>query len=159
MENAILLTKLYNYDDKSFELYKYYDEAINRQHSDVEDFNICMKNLKILIDKQYDFEWITLNAKTFGTTRRDFRSLCDNVCFIIGNTIEEICKYTKSPIVTTPSKLDENCPFPNNELVAYGNSTLERYQFIIHEGKSYKVTDTKIEQTPYYRIYCMSFDY
>ena len=158
MENAILLTKLYNYNDKSLELYKYYDEAINRTHSEVDDFNTCMNNLKTLVDKQYDFEWLTVNAQTFGVTRRDFRELCDSVCFIIGNAIEEICKYIKSPIIAAPSRLDEHCPFPTNDLVAYGNSNLERYQYIIVDGKSHRVVETKVEQTPYYRIYCINFD-
>lgn len=151
MDNAILLTKLNNYENKDFELYKYYINATSFNFiNETIEFNVCMQSLKELIEKQYDFEWLAENAKIFEVSRRDFRSLCDDVCILLGNRIEELCKYTKVPIYTKPSKFEDYCPFANEIMVVYGNFN----NYVTIEGKHYIIIDTKLESTPYYNIYC-----
>ena len=44
MDKAVLLTKLNNCNDKTFELYDYYLNATSKSFSDAsEEFNVCVK--------------------------------------------------------------------------------------------------------------------
>lgn len=156
MNNAILLIQLSNLNDDSFELFNYYKIGTTKVFEDeIATFNACVNALKNLINLQYDFEWLTINAKKFETTRRDFRNLCDDVCDLLGNRIEELCKHTRKPIITKPTKFEDYCPFPSDSLVVYGNQISN----ISIDGKLYKIVNTKIESTPYYTIYCNQIDF
>lgn len=152
---VVLLTKLSTMDDRSYELFDYYVIATSQTfENEVEEFNTCIKCLQKLSDNQYDFAWLTENAKQLDASRRDFRNLCDNVCVLLGNRIEELCKHTRAPIVTAPANFDGACPFGSEQLVAYGNvDTTVRV-----DGVLCKVVDTKIESTPYYNIKCSMID-
>ena len=156
MNNAILLTKLSKMDDLSFELYTYYIDATSKSFLDeITEFNTCINDLKKLTECQYDFAWLSKNASKFEVNRRDFKSLCDDVCMLLGNRIEELCKHNKTPIVTKPTKYEDYCPFASEELVAYGRIPYSHgNNNIIFDGNSYNIIDTKLEISPYYTIYC-----
>ena len=118
MDKAILLTKLNNYENTDFELYKYYLDATSKLYtSEKVEFETCMNDIKILTNKQYDFDWLTENSKIFECNRREFKALCDDVCVILGNRINELCKHTREPIITKPSKFEDYCPFETESLV------------------------------------------
>lgn len=152
--NPILLTKLSKYDDKSFELFHFYLNATSSISEDsTEDFNVCIDNLKYLTNKQYDFKWLSENAAAFGVNRRDFKSLCDDVCVLLGYKIEEICKYSKEHIITRPTRFEDYCPFNDGDLVEYGYK-IDIDDNIKYNGDRYRVIDKKLESTPYYNIYC-----
>jgi len=161
MNNAILLTKLNNYDDTSFELYQYYINATSKSFSDpAQEFSTCIENIKRLTSCQYDFGWLSENAKQFGVNRRDFKALCDDVCVLLGNRIQELCEHTREYIVTKPSKYEDYCPFPSEALVAYGNPKNIALPNIVNcDGSKYTLIDSKLEESPYYIVYCSSFTF
>lgn len=152
---VVLLTKLSNLSDQSYELFNYYLIATNKTFSDeVEEFETCIKSLAELSDRQYDFAWLTENAKRLEASRRDFRDLCEAVCVLIGNRIDELCKYSRVPIITKPTKFEGACPFGSEALVAYGNVEGS----VKVDGVTCKIIETKIESTPYYNIKCSMID-
>ena len=161
MDNAILLTKLNNCNDMSFELYRYYIDATSKSFSDsITEFNTCINDIKKLTDYQYDFSWLCDNASIFGVNRRDFKSLCDAVCVLLGNRIQELCEHTKSYIVTKPTKYEDYCPFALEDLVAYGNpANINQSNIVTYDGKKYIIVDSKLEESPYYIIHCSTFTY
>lgn len=156
MDKAVLLTKLSNYDDKSFELYEHYLNATSKSFVDEkEEFDTCIASIKLLTEKQYDFGWLSENAAEFDCNRRDFKALCDDVCILLGNRINELCRHNNGrPIITKPTKFEDYCPFSNETLVAYGNCN----STIRIDGKVCKLVDTKLENTPYYSVYVHSLD-
>lgn len=158
MTNPILLTKLSKYDNKSFELFQFYLNATSSSMENaVEEFNICINNIKYLTEKQYDFAWLSENAKKFEVNRRDFKNLCDDVCILLGNRIEELCKHSRETIVSKPTRYEDYCPFSQSDLVEYGSkhSIGDTFTF---DGTRYVVFDTKLESTPYYNIYCSALE-
>lgn len=155
MEVVVLLDKLNSYNDESFELYRYYKIATTTDYS-VESFNNCINSLKDLVNKQYDFKnYIMPNATMFGCNRRDFTQLIDAVCTLLGNKIDEISKCSRIPIITSPSNFEDYCPFPSEDLVLYGKTNCYS---VYHDGKQYRVIESKLESTPYYNIYCNTLD-
>lgn len=156
MDKAVLLTKLSSYNDKNFELFAYYLNATTASFADEkEEFDTLISNIKTLTEKQYDFSWLAENAAEFDCNRRDFKSLCDDVCVLLGNRIDELCRHTHGrPIITKPTKFEDYCPFPNETLVAYGNCN----GTIRVDGRICKIVDTKLENTPYYSVYVNSLD-
>ena len=156
MDTAILLTKLSQLNNLEFDLYNYYvDATIRSFENSTEEFNTCIKDLKELVGKQYDFSWLTENATEFGCNRREFKQLCDDVCTLLGNRIDEVCRHTRTPIITKPTKFEDYCPVSTESLVAYGNFSHER---ILIDGKPYNIIDTKLENTPYYSIYVKTIE-
>ena len=156
MDKAILLTKLATFNDDNFEPYRYYLDATSNVFEDEkEEFDTCIVDLKKLVDCQYDFAWLSENATTMGCNRREFKALCDDVCVLLGNRIDELCKHTRNPIFTKPSKFEDYCPFANEVYVVYGNGNETT---IKHDGKVYKVIETKLESTTYYNIYISQLD-
>ena len=106
------------------------------------------------IEKEYFY--LDSNAKIFEVNRRDFKNLCDDVCILLGNRLEELCKYSRIPVIVKPSKYDDYCPMNSENLVVYGNHREgERFSY---DGKRYVIVDTKLESCPYYNIYCNSFE-
>ncbi len=155
MDKAVLLTKLSNYNDKNFELFVYYLNATTSSFIDEkEEFDTLISNIKTLTEKQYDFSWLAENAAEFECNRREFKALCDDVCVLLGNRIDELCKHTRKPIITKPTKFEDYCPFANETLVAYGNCS----ENVRVDGKICKIIDTKLESTPYYSVYVNSLD-
>lgn len=156
MDKAILLTKLATFNDNNFEPYRYYLDATSTVFEDEKDeFDTCIEDLKKLVDYQYDFAWLSENASIMECNRREFKALCDDVCVLLGNRIDELCKHTRNPIFTTPSKFEDYCPFTNEAYVVYGNNNENT---IKHDGKVYRVIETKLESTPYYNIYVSQLD-
>lgn len=157
MTSPVLLTKLSKFNNTDFELFNMYCNATSKSFETVADeFNTCIDNIKYLTEKQYDFSWITENAKVFEVNRRDFKNLCDDVCMLLGNRLEELCKYSRTPVIVKPSKYDDYCPMNSEDLVVYGNYREgERFSY---DGKRYAIVDTKLESCPYYNIYCNSFE-
>lgn len=160
MNSAILLTKLGAYEDTSFELYKYYVDATSKSFIDpVTEFNTCIEDIKKLTNYQYDFAWLSENASKFEVNRRDFKTLCDDVCVLLGNRVQELCKHTRSYIVTKPSKYEDYCPFSSETLVAYGNpNTIKSSNYVSYDGNKYSIIDCKLEESPYYIVYCSTFN-
>lgn len=155
MDKAVLLTKLSSYNDKSFELYDYYLNATSKSFADEKDeFDTCIASIKKLTDRQYDFAWLSENAAEFECNRREFKALCDDVCVLLGNRIDELCKHTRNPIVTKPTKFEDYCPFSTEALVAYGSNV----ETVRVDGKVCKIVETKLESTPYYNIYVSQID-
>lgn len=153
--NAILLYKLHSYKDKSFELYTHYENVIKDSDSPAETFNRCIDSIKYLSEKQYDFQWVSSQSKEFGCFRKDFVELCDSVCQILGDKINDLCK--SFAIITKPTKYEDYCPFSSETLVVYGKS----YQPgtpVQYDGKRYRIVDSKLENTPYYSIYCNALE-
>lgn len=151
MNIVILLNKLNTCEDQNLELYQHYLNAVYNRHDNlVDEFNACIDSIKYLTNKQYDFNWLSENSKIFNVTRRDFRELCDSVCVLLGNKLNDIGKQTREPIITEPTRYEDYCPYNNEKLVLYGN-----YDGPIRiDGKLYNKIDTKLESTPYYNINC-----
>lgn len=159
MDKAVLLTKLNNCNDKTFELYDYYLNATSKSFSDAsEEFNVCIKNIKTLTDNQYDFSWLSENSERFGVNRREYKSLCDDVCSLLGNRIQELCCHTRDYIIVKPSNYEDYCPFSRESLVAYGNPNIIKRNGFNYDGKTHNIICSKIEESPYYTIFCSTFD-
>lgn len=158
MDKAVLLTKLHNYNDKSFELFNYYLDGTSKSFADnITEFETCINDIKKLTDYQYDFAWLSENAETFGVNRREFKALCDDVCAILGNRVQELCAHTREPIITKPTKYEDYCPFSSENLVVYGNPSIFGSRFMF-DGNRYRIVDSKLENSPYYSIYCSSIE-
>ena len=157
MDKAILLTKLSQCEDETNFLYLSYLDATQTEfESETKKFETLISELKTLSELQYNFNELSTKAQEFGISRRDYRELCDMVCIIIGDSITELCKYTKDGIVTVPTKFEDYCPFYSTSLVVYGSNI---HDTVKYEGKIYKVLDTKLEQSQYYSIYCSTLDF
>lgn len=154
MNGAILLTKLSQYDNEKFDLFKIYVDATKRNFNEIEaEFDTCIKDIKFLSDVQLDFEWLTNSAVRLNTTRRDVRMLCDDVCMILGSRISDLCK--NKCFITSPSKFEDYCPYPKDSFVVYGKVDNEdTIKKLMLNGEHIKIVDTKLETTPYYNIYC-----
>jgi len=152
MDKAVLLTKLIQSQDNPSDLYEYYLDATSRVfESETDAFNKCVKDLKVLSDMQYDFEWLKYEAFSFGVSRRDYKDLMDSVCVLLGERINELCKLTRNGIVTSPTQFEDYCPFNHEDLVLYAIYNINSVEY---DGNMYSVVDTKLEETPYYTIYC-----
>lgn len=155
MDKAILLTKLNKCEDESNIVYACYINATSKSfENDIIAFEQHIKDIKVLNAIQYDFTILSEEASKMELTRRDYRELCDAVCMIIGDRINELCKYSKEPIITKPSQFEDYCPFPNEDKVVYG-SVNNSFRFF---GETYIVVNTKLEETPYYTIWCNEID-
>lgn len=155
MDKAILLTKLNKCNDESNIVYACYINAtVKSFDNDIMAFNQHIKDIKILNAIQYDFTILSEEARKMELTRRDYRELCDAVCMIIGDRINELCKHSREPIITEPTHFEDYCPFANAEKVVYGNVPVNFKYF----GEYYKVIDTKLEESPYYTIYCSEIE-
>lgn len=154
MADGVSYYKLSSIDD-SFELAKYYKEMCRAKGSEnVEMFPIYIKYLEELSEKLFDFDWLIENAKKYDFKKNELFRICDGVCIELGKTIENICNYSREPVVVEQKDMGKNCPFHDKAIVVYG-----RYSGPIKiDGKFYNIVDTREEDGDYYRIYCNSID-
>ena len=109
-----------------------------------------------LLEKDYDFEFITKEASLLETDKRTLRSLIDSLCDYCGENIEDIITQN-TYIISEPSNFEDYCPFPKEEIVLYcNNATLKNT--IKYDGYQYKIINYKLENTPYYSIYCYQIE-
>lgn len=161
MNNPVLFSKLVNYDNESFPLFKIYIDATSRTfENSIVEFETCAKDLMELANLQYDFEWLAEQAETFETTRREFKFLCDDVCILLGNRLVEACRHSSQPIVTTV-KIDLDKPTATStDLVMYGiTSTPPSY--IWYDGDYYNVLNTRLDENSkfnYYQLFISELD-
>lgn len=155
MDKAVLLTKLTRCEDESNIVYACYINATSKSfENDIMAFEQHIKDIKVLTAIQYDFTILSEEAAKMEITRRDYRELCDAVCMIIGDRIDEICRHSREPIVTKPSQFEDYCPFSHADKVVYGNVD-DKFRFF---GEMYKVVDAKLEESPYYTIWCSEIE-
>lgn len=155
MDKALLITKLNKCEDTNNVLYNCYSNAFQNNYESLsEEFDQHIADLKTISEIMYDFDSLTTESAKFGISRRDYRELCDMVCTIIGDRINEICKQSKEPIITKPSKFEDYCPFTSDDMVVYGN--IDR--LFKYDGEIYRVVESKLEETPYYIVYCNSIE-
>ena len=99
MDSAVLLKKLIDSNNEEMSLYRAYKDAIDNSYATPEEaFNQCIYDLKMMSQAQYDFGWLTREARLFEVTRRDYRELCDMICAMLGDKINDL-----SPILTSVS--------------------------------------------------------
>ena len=153
MSNPTLLRDLIEQEDTNNILYKCYNDSIIEYENIEDKFHILIEDIKQLSELQYDFKLLTSTAKKFNVSRRDCRDLCDMICEILGDDITSLCR--QNSIVVSPSKYEDYCPYSNESLVLYGNADKN---YIKYDGKIYGIVDTKLEETPYYTIYCSLLD-
>lgn len=149
LDPAILMQKLYNIENEDSVILKAYKDTIQSTELD-----ILIDDIKKMTDVQYDFKFLTREKEYFSINRHDTRELCDMVCKLLGNRIEEICI---KPIISKPSRYEDYCPFSSEDLIVYSVKPLDN-TLIMYEGRSYNILDTKHETTPYYSLYCSSIN-
>lgn len=153
MESAVALKKLIDSNNEELSLFKAYKNAISSNfNSPSEAFTQCIKDLITISDAQYDFDWLTKEAKVLEINRRDFRNLCDDVCIMLGDKLQELCI---KEVITKPSKFEDYCPFSSEDIVMYTTKPVDttRSSTIFHDGNKYNLIDCKLESTPYYNLY------
>lgn len=157
MDAAILLKRLIDSENTDTTIYKAYKNAIdNSYQSPNEEFTKCIEGLKILSQTQYDFKVLANESKLFDLSRRDYRELCDMICFMLGDKIKDLCI---KPIFTKPTQFEDYCPFVKNDIVIYSIKPLTPGFRIVNDDKeTYHIIDSKLETTPYYEIYCHSIE-
>lgn len=128
MTNPTLLNMLIKNECIDIMAYRCYKDTLIEYANDIDKFNLLIADIKLLSDIQYDFQTLSIESKKLNITRRDYRELCDMICIIIGDVINEMNKYNQL-IVTRPSQFEDYCPFPHEDLVAYGkvNDTTFNY--------------------------------
>lgn len=163
MESSVLLRKLISDGNDSISVYRAYQDTINNSYTTLaEAFNQCVLDIKITEEAQYDFNYLMREAERLTTifgekvTRKDYRDLLEEICQRLGDKITDVCC---KPVFTKPSK-SEYCPFNNEALVVYCTKPMTIDSAIINDDdrESYKIVDVKIEDTPYYRVYCHSIE-
>lgn len=165
MSDVILLNKLSRFNDDDFDLYRYFKDATSKSFADeTEELDTLRSDLILLSEKQYDFAgWLTKSAKALGCKRNECMGLCEDVCKLLGNRIQELCDHVRIPIIASPTKMSANsalevkCPYSSEYLVAYG-SCIENAESVKVDGKVCKVIETKLEVSPYYTIKISSLD-
>lgn len=152
MDSAVLLKKLIDSNNEEMSLYRAYKDAIDNSYATPEEaFNQCIYDLKMMSQAQYDFGWLTREARLFEVTRRDYRELCDMVCAMLGDKINDLCYQ---PIYVKPSNFEDYCPFGGTDIVMYC-----KHPFSVGDGVSnsdkemYTIEDVKLEKSPYYEIF------
>ena len=133
--------------------------------SELLDIYLCIKNnnsfeqvlscLKKAIEKTYDFEFLSNEAILLQTNRREIVALLNVFAEMLGNKIEALCDVEY--IFTSPSKFEDYCPFPSNDLVLYTNRPVDT-QIVIYDGDRYNILSKKLEDTPYYKIWCYELE-
>lgn len=159
MSDVILLNKLSRFNDDDFDLYRYFKDATSKSFEDeTEELDTLRSDLILLSEKQYDFAgWLTKSAKALECKRNECMGLCEDVCKLLGNRIQELCNHVRIPIIASPTKMSANsalevkCPYSSEYLVAYGSCT-ENAKSVNVDGKVCKVIEAKLEVSPYYTI-------
>ena len=151
MENSVgLLQKFINDEVASSELLEIYS-CIKNDNS----FEHLLSCLKKTIDKTYDFKFLSNEAAVLQANRREIAKLLDVFAEMLGNNIEQLCNAEY--VFTAPSKFEDYCPFPSNDLVLYTNRPVDT-QIVIHDGDRYNILSKKLEDTPYYKIWCYELE-
>ena len=159
MSDVILLNKLSRFNDDDFDLYRYFKDATSKSFEDeTEELDTLRSDLILISEKQYDFAgWLTKSAKALECKRNECIGLCEDVCKLLGNRIQELCNHVRIPIIASPTKMSANsalevkCPYSSEYLVAYGSCT-ENAKSVNVDGKVCKVIEAKLEVSPYYTI-------
>jgi hypothetical protein len=156
MDRAVAYNKaIQSYNNDSIFVQIYNDTLYNFDNPS-DALKTYMNDLDILDAGMYDTTWTIAEAGKISFKRRDFLSACDVLCDILAQNITDLCKHqyiVMPPQRHTPNN-EQTCPFPRESLVAYGNVT----DIIKYEGKTYKIIDTKLEETAYYTIKVSLFD-
>lgn len=157
--NSKLLSELQDYSHKNpdFSLCKIYKYLNKSFKSNDLAFTVYIKCIMALLDYQYDFKWLSLAAKTLSNSsntykRNDIQILCDDLCQLFGENIDDLC--ANQEILVAPSKFEKYCPFSNDSVVIYSNKPITHSCII--DGIKYVISDSKAEKTPYYNIVCHS---
>lgn len=155
LNNAVVLKRLIESKNEDLSAYKGYLIAISGyQNSSREDsFNQCINSLKILTDLQYDFEKLTNESQKLSVSRRDYRNLCDQICQMIGDKIQDLCIM---PLYSKATNYENACPFSSDSFLMYTKKPVDlslSSNIITYDGNLYKIIETKREETPYYTIY------
>ena len=119
------------------------------------DFNTVINKLKETLDYEYDFTFLTSEAKKFETNRKELRGLLESLSEMLGEKINDIAEEIN---FVSPSRFEDYCPFPREEKVLYTNRRFEIGDLIQYDGNTYTIIDKKLESTPYYEIYCYRFE-
>lgn len=153
MEAVVLVNNLIKQGDENNFFYQCYK---NSEVTDdcISTFNKCAKTIKTLEDLSYSFEMLTKYSQEMNLSRHDIRQLCDGICFILGEKMKEICSFDNTNIITSPTRYEDFGAFPNADLVLYSTQNQSEDRYISFDGVLYAIVDVRIEQTPYYTLYC-----
>ena len=149
---GVLIKKLIDCKNEEIELYKAYKHAISSYESEEDAFNQCISDLKMLSSGQYDFSWITREAKLLSINRKDYRELCEIVSEMLGSKIKNVCIKC---VCVTDTNFEDYCPHSSGDFIYYtakpidvGETTQVKF-----DGDIYETVSCKPERTPYYEIY------
>ena len=164
VDNAVLLDKVINCQDRDLFVCMAYDCAHATSLDRTEHFNQCIKYIKELDDVAWNTKICQEDGKRLNVSWRDYHILCNEILpSILGETIKDLCI---KPIFTEATMYGDEfnnfCPFSRGEFIMYSSKPIEVETDTIEvEGKKYKVRDfdraneliTKIEETPFYTLY------
>jgi len=93
VNDVILLNKLSKFNDDDFDLYRYYKDATFKSFADeTEELDTLRSDLILLSGKRYDFAgWLAKSANALECERNECMGLCEDVCKLLGNRIQELC--------------------------------------------------------------------
>lgn len=117
-------------------------------------FTQLVQQIKYCLEKSYDFKYLSEEGAKLNVSRRDVRSLLDVFAEMLGNKIEELADHEY--LFVPPTKLEDYCPYPSEVLVLYTNKPLDNLP--MYDGYKWDIIDTRLEETPYYSIYCSQID-
>lgn len=159
MNIGTMLNLLENCSDESSKAYQIY---LNLKNPIGTDDNIIFanyaKDLRELIDLQYDFNFLSVESKKLDSNlfRRDFKDLLEVLCERIGNKLSELSIkgiFSKSVNI-------EGSPFGAEDLCYYTKKPIDtsNINIVNYDGSKYKCVECKLEHTAYYSIYCTSLE-
>ena len=155
LDDAVVLKRLIESKNEELSAYKGYLISISSEPNSSREasFKQCIDSLKALTDVQYNFQVLTDEAQKLKVSRRDYRNLCDNICQMLGDKIQELCIV---PVYSQATNYENACPYSSNSFIMYTTKPVDialSSNRIIYDGNLYKMIETKREETPYYTIY------
>lgn len=149
--DSVLLKKLIQSNNEDLIIYRAYQDVMSVSDNPNQDFIKCIEDISDLSNYQYNYDYLTKEAKILNIYRRDMQQLCDMVCAMLGDKINDICYQ---PIYVKPSNFEDYCPFGGTDIVMYC-----KHPFSVGDGVSnsdkemYTIEDVKLEKSPYYEIF------
>lgn len=163
VDNAVLLDKVINCQNRDIYVCKAYDCAHANSLDQNEHFKQCIDFIKQLDEVAWNTKLCQEEGKMLNVSWREYHILCNEIIpKILGETIKELCiKPVFAEATMYGDEFSKFCPFSKGDFVMYTAKPIQIEEpYIEFEGKKYKIRDKdrinedyiKIEETPFYTI-------
>lgn len=150
--DSVLLKKLIQSNNEDLIIYRAYQDVMSVSDNPNQDFIKCIEDISDLSNYQYNYDYLTKEAKILNIYRRDMQQLCDMVCAMLGDKLHDLCI---KPIYVPSHNYEKYCVYPNSDLIMYTIKSvdIDIIAKVDFDGNAYKTIECRLEKTPYYELY------